>query len=126
MPSSFLVWHRRLWGDHVGDSEAKVISAEGKLCVSLPGLLRDVYLCTALRRSQMIHLCPIDDLLVRDGMLVIAAEQQGCWAWGVPLDHLSDENPELCADLQGTWKQDGCSLLDFLSFYSLMNRPYEP
>lgn len=57
---------------------------------------------------------------------VFAREQQGCWSWGIRVDHVGEKNPQLVANPYGKGVDDGCSLEEFLRFFSLANRPYEP
>jgi len=124
-PESFVSWYRKLWNVEDVDGKGAVAAAERELGVSLPPLLRDVYLSTSLRGSQMIHLKELGELEVQDDVLVFATEQQGCFSWGIELDQLTRKNLALVADPRGEWQDDGCSLEDFLRYFALVNRPYE-
>jgi hypothetical protein len=123
---SFLDWYRRLWRTKGGDDEKSIANVEKRLDVRLPELLRAVYLSTSLRDSQMLHLAELDEIKKEGGVLVFASEQQACWSWGIPLDNVSRSNPVLVANPGGRWEDDNCTLEDFLRFYVLTNRPYEP
>lgn len=74
----------------------------------------------------MLHLSPLHNLEVRDDVLVLAREQQGCWDWGIRFEQLQDTNPALVANPNGKWEADCCSLEEFLRFFALTNRPCEP
>ena len=124
--AAFLVWHHKLWVSTVGDQESAVIGLETRLDCKLPDLLRGVYLNTSMRDSQMLHLAELGQVALKDGVLVFAREQQGCWSWGIRAEQVGEKDPQLVADPYGKWVDDGCSLEEFLRFFSLANRPYEP
>lgn len=123
---AFLEWCGMLWGTGAADDERTIAAVEQRLGVTLPPLLRAVYLHTSLRDSQMLHLSELSELELRDGALVFARDQQACWYWGVPVDRLQHEDPALVADPAGRWEDDRCTLDGFLRYYLLTNRPYEP
>jgi hypothetical protein len=124
--SAFIDWYRRLWADSGGDTDAELAAAEARLAVRLPPLLRDVYLKTSLRRSQMLHLRPIAEVEVRNGVLVFGLEQQGCLEWGIAVTGGTADSDRVLVELEKEWKEEGCSLDEFLRFFILTNRPYEP
>ena len=124
--AAFLAWYQNLWVSTVGDQESAVTGLENRLDCKLPDLLRGVYLFTSMRDSQMLHLAELPQVSLKNGVLVFAREQQSCWSWGIRVDQLGEKNPQLVADPNGKWVDDGCSLEEFLRFYSLANRPYEP
>jgi hypothetical protein len=70
---TFLGWYRKLWGQAEGDAEAAVASAEKRLGIRLPEMLKAVYLNTSLRDSQMLHLAELNKVSVKDGVLVFAS-----------------------------------------------------
>jgi len=132
--------HKRLWGDAVGDDAAAVSSAERRLGIALPRVLGVAYRETSLRHSAMLHLRNLDELTIEDCILIFADEQQQCWSWGIAVTRLSEDDPpllanpfvadpsvgaELRAKQRPVWKDDGCTLTDFLRFFSLTNRPFE-
>jgi len=116
LPSSadVLAFHRRFWAPAGGDSEAAIAAAEQRLGAPLPGMLRAFYAATSLRHSQQIHLLTLPELHVADGRIVFASEQQDAFGWSVPP---SPHDPELAP---------GFLLSDWLRFFTLINRPFEP
>lgn len=124
-PDAFIDWYRKLWSTRRGDREETLASVEQQLGIRLPGLLRAVYRHTSLRRSQLLHLVDVEDLVIEDDVLVFARDQQATWGWGIPLNRLQDGDPELVANPLGSWQDDGCTLEGFLRFFALANRPYE-
>jgi hypothetical protein len=123
MSAPFLEWHSKLWTPNGGDGETAVVDTERRLGVSLPPLLRAVYVSTSLRQSQMLHLSQLKGLHVDDGVLVFGSDQQACWDWGVRLNR---PNGSLVANPEQEWVDDGCSLEEWLRFFAIINRPYEP
>lgn len=124
--SDFIDRYHRLWDGDAGDAEEAIAGAESRIMVRLPPLLRDFYRRTSLRASQMMHVLEIDQLAVRGGHLVFAREQQGCHDWGLAIvDGIADPG-RVMAELRGRWQDEGCSLDEFLRFFALANRPYEP
>ena len=124
--NSFIEWYRRLWGDGPGDAIDEVTAAEHRLGVSMPPLLREVYLHTSLRSSQMLHLERLANVTVRDSLLVFAREQQACYHWGLRVAGSICVADRVLVELQAGWQDEGCSLDEFLRFFALCNRPYEP
>lgn len=124
--SAFIDWFHRLWGAAAGDPDAIVAGAEARLGLRLPPLLRDVYLHTSLRSSQMMHLARVGDLELRSGVLVFAREQQACYDWGLPVVGGEADVARVLVELRSGWEEEGCSLEQFLRFFALANRPYEP
>jgi hypothetical protein len=126
MEQRFLDWYRRLWGTTPGDDEAELASVERRLDVQLPGLLRAVYLHTAMRDSSMLHLSELEALRLEDDVLVFATEQQANFSWGIRLGDLADENPPLVSGTARSWVDDQSTLEDLLKFFALVNRSSEP
>jgi hypothetical protein len=122
---AFLDWYRELWPASGGDSEEAIRVADKRLGLALPALLRGVYRHTSLRRSEMLHLRPLQELEVEGGVLVFADDQQATYFWGIPLRRLSEANPALVAGAGEHWQEEGCALEEFLRFFALFNRPYE-
>jgi hypothetical protein len=123
---TFLAWYRNLWETSGGDNEKAIAKAEKRLGIKLPELLRAVYLNTSMRDSQMMHLADLEEVSLEGGVLVFAREQQASWSWGIPIGRLAEDDPQLVANPFGRWEDDGCSLEEYLRFFALTNRPYEP
>jgi hypothetical protein len=124
MNESFLDWYARLWASTPGDSEEAVRVAEERLGVRLPSLLRALLIATSRRRGEMLHLHRLDELVLEEGVLVFAYDQQDVFAWGVPVARLQEDDPPVVTNFEGPWLEDGCSLEGFLRGYALLNRPY--
>ena len=86
-------------------------------------VLRELYANTQLRESELMRLCTLDQLSVRDGVLAFMRDQQDCLYLGILLTSL-DEDPAIFADTRGAWTDDGCTLSELLELFSLTNRPY--
>jgi len=63
-------------------------------------VLRELYANTQLRESELMRLCTLDQLSVRDGVLAFMRDQQDCLYLGILLTSL-DEDPAIFADTRG-------------------------
>lgn len=122
-----VAWWHLLWGKTGGDSEEEVAGLESKLGVRLPAVLRAVYLRTALRSSQQLHLRTILELDIADGVLRFGMEQQGCSYFGVRVGDLALPRPRVVWDGlgDGAWHALKSDLESWLRTFALINRPFE-
>lgn len=88
-----------LFSQHGGDAgyeEEIVQSAESRLGVKLPHVLREFYQtwgrCEEMTRQRDILLAP-EELQVSDGMLQFCVENQGVGYWGIEESLLNADNP---------------------------------
>jgi hypothetical protein len=122
-----LAFHDRFWAAATGDTPDSLRSAHDRLGQALPPLLQAVYTRTSLRRSQQLHLHGISDLHVAGEYVVFSYEQQACWSYAVSLAD-STHDPQVYSNKsrQDRFSPTGCGLAEFLRYYWIVNRPFEP
>lgn len=117
-------WCAKLWRAETPDSEQAVHEREASLGITLPGLLRELFVALDLRDGELLHIHTLGMLKVGLGGLEFAAEQQAGYFWAIPLESLADPDPLLVFGAGATWTPDRCRLSDFLRGVAAINRPH--
>ncbi len=84
--------------DGDGCSDAELDAAEVRLGVRLPAAMREAYRLLGRREdltSNQDRLVPPDRLFVEYGMLVFREENQSVAYWGVPVEALGEDDPQV-------------------------------